>query len=227
MIKFFFLVIILFILIQQYLENPNKSDSEIIVNTHEPNTVVNSSPTIPRVQEFYKPHPWSRIVTDDSNEYPFFFHIKIRIPSLNDYEDWKQVIPNIDFNARTGEIIIPAKDEASALAIANLMISNFSGNLSLQEILDKKLIQISINKAKNHEMVKTKLREQIMESLYPSNKPQAIKEVQEYKEDTSVKKPTKNQSISSEDFVDTFQHFTYEKVDEGINAYESSGYSAF
>jgi hypothetical protein len=56
-------------------------------------------------------------------------------------------------------------DEASALAIANLIISNFGGQLSFENILEKNLIPISITKAQQYEMVRNKLREQIIEVL--------------------------------------------------------------
>jgi hypothetical protein len=225
----FFLLIILYIIIQQYLEKPKKIKKEKeIINTNQPintNQIIKSVQKVPpTIQEFYKPNPWSKIVTDPSSEYPYNFYIKIKIPSLNDYEDWKQVIPNLDFNARTGELIIPSKDEPSALAIANLISSNFSGHLSLKEILDKNLIQISIGKARNYELVQHKFREQIIENLFGAPKPQEIKE---YKEEKTTKPIPKNQNISSDDFVDTFQHFTYNQIDEGVNAYDNLGYSAF
>jgi hypothetical protein len=49
---------------------------------------------------------------------------------------WK-IIPNINFDPRAGELIIPSKDEPSALALANLILINFSGQMSLQNILEK------------------------------------------------------------------------------------------
>ena len=225
-IKLFFILIILYIIIQQYFEEPeNNLKKEDVIEVKQQENEIEQN-IQPQLQEFYKPNPWTKIVTDMSSEYPYLYFIKIRIPSLNDYENWKQIVPNLDFDARSGELIIPSKDEPSALAIANLISSNFSGNLTLKEILDKNLIQISISKARNHELVQHKLREQIMDNLYgqPLNKPQEIKE---FKETNNNKVPPKNQSISSDDFVDTFQHFTYDAVDEGINAFDGSGYSAF
>ena len=109
--------------------------------------------------------PWTQIVYNYSQKFPFKFFIKIKIPSLNDYQTWKDIIPNLDFDSKTGEIIIPSKDEAGALAIANLIISNFQGQLSIENILEKNLIPISITKAQQHDMIKNKLREQIIESL--------------------------------------------------------------
>ena len=123
---------------------------------------------VPQIEEvvYDRPNPWSKIIINQGLEFPYLFHIRVKIPSLNDFENWKQIVHNIGFNANTGELIIPSKDEASAIALANLIIINFTGQISLENILEKKLIQISINKAKSHEVVQNKLREQIMENLF-------------------------------------------------------------
>ena len=114
---------------------------------------------------FIQPKPWTQIIYNYGQEFPLKFFIKIKIPTLNDYQMWKQIIPNMDFNSKTGEIIIPSKDEAGALAITNLIVSNFQGQLSIENILEKNLISISINKARQFEMVRNKLKEQIIESI--------------------------------------------------------------
>jgi len=114
---------------------------------------------------FNQPAPWTQIIYAYKQEFPFKFFIKVKIPSLNDYESWKEVIPNLDFDARTGELIIPSKNEASALAVTNLILSTFKGQLKLETILEKGLIQVSVVKAQQHELVKNKLREQIMDTL--------------------------------------------------------------
>jgi hypothetical protein len=112
-----------------------------------------------------EPKPWTQIIYTYNEEFPFRFFLKVRVPGLNDYQAWKQLIPNLDFDSKTGEIIIPSKDEAGALAIGNLIVSNFGGQLSIETILEKNLIPISINKAQQYEMVRTKLRDQISEAL--------------------------------------------------------------
>ena len=120
------------------------------------------------ITDFDVPKPWSRVVYNPNDNYPYNYYIKLRIPSLNDYEGWKNIVPNLNFDPRSGELIIPSKDEASALALANLISINFTGQLSLDNILEKNLIQISISKAKAHEVVQHKLREQIIENLHGS-----------------------------------------------------------
>jgi hypothetical protein len=114
---------------------------------------------------FYEPKPWSQIIYLYNQDFPFKFFIKVKIPSLNDYQAWKEVIPNLDFDAKTGELIIPSKDEASALAVANLVLSTFGGQIKLETIIEKGLIQISVLKAQQFELVKNKLREQIIDNL--------------------------------------------------------------
>ena len=162
--------------------------------------------------------PWSKITLNEYDDFPYRFYIKAKIPSLNDYNSWKQVISNLDFSPKTGELIIPSKDESSALALANLMIINFLGQLSLQDILEKNLIQISVNKSKNYEMVQNKLREQIIENLYGKN----LVNEPEYNQDLS-----KNINFQSEKFIDTFPYFNNEHFTESneVSAYQGSDFS--
>ena len=46
------------------------------------------------IWEFQDPKPWSKIIYKNNDHYPFYFFIKIKIPSLNDYQSWKNIIPN-------------------------------------------------------------------------------------------------------------------------------------
>jgi hypothetical protein len=114
--------------------------------------------------EFQNPNPWTKIIYKYNENYPFYFFIKIKIPSLNDYEDWKKIINNLDFDPRSGEIILPTDDEETALSIVNLMITHFNGDISIKDIVNQNLIDISINKARKYEVVKNKIREQIKQS---------------------------------------------------------------
>jgi hypothetical protein len=116
-----------------------------------------------KLWSFSFPNPWVNISFDPREEYPWGFYLKTKVPSLNSYEAWKNIIPNISLT-KNGLIIIPSKDEASALAIANLMVINFSGDMTLEDILKKNLIQISVSKAKSHTLVQNKLREQLKSS---------------------------------------------------------------
>jgi hypothetical protein len=183
-----------------------------------------------KIHEFDNPRPWTKVVIVEEDEFPFYFHFKVVIPSLNDFERWKEIIPNLDFNPNTREMIIPCKEEASALAVANLICINFSGQMTMQNILNKDLIRISIHKARTHEVVRNKLREQIMDVLHgksSSNIPT------NYEEDLAKNNSGNNNSgrnavtsLKSENFRDTFEHFS-DNRDNGneISAYDSSSYS--
>ena len=152
-------------IVQEKKETPNYSNVEKNVPFDlfgEPYQVV---PNKFIIWTFIIEKPWTQIVYNYGQQFPFKFFIKIKIPSLNDYQTWKHIIPNLDFDSKTGEVIISSKDEAGALAISNLIIANFQGQLSIENILEKNLIPISIIKAQQYEMVKNKLREQIIESL--------------------------------------------------------------
>lgn len=176
-----------------------------------------------KVWEFDKPNPWTKIIFNQNDDFPYYFHIKLKIPSLNDYQNWKQVVPNIDFNPRTGEMIIPSKDEPSALALTNLIVTNFTGQLSLGDILEKKLIQISINKAKNHEVVQNKLRNQIMENLYGVSESKV--QTNNYENDLANNEK-QNVDFTSEKFKDTFEHYSSKQTTHDmIDAYDGGDYS--
>jgi len=197
-------------------------------------TFVNLKQSDPKSQVkevvFDKPNPWSKIIVNQTQEYPYLFHIRVKIPSLNDFENWKMVIPNLEFDPRTGELIIPSKDEPSAIALANLIVINFSGQICLNDILDKNLIGISVNKAKSYEVVQNKLREQIMENLYGKQfnvsqtsfqKDLAIKQEQI----TDTNNENNKVDFKSENFTDTFEHFSDNNNEEGIEAWDGNDFS--
>jgi hypothetical protein len=185
MLQLIFFIIIVYIIVQNLLDdstsddnvdsNPvnrppqcqhtriydSKNEERIFSQIHEQSVGRNSNTMI-----FDKPNPWTKLIVNNNDEYPYYFHLKIKIPSLNDYHNWKKIIPNLDFNASTGELIIPSKDEPYALAIANLISINFMGQISLDEIIKKNLIQTSVNKAQAFELVQNKIRDQLNENLF-------------------------------------------------------------
>lgn len=182
-LQLIFIGIIILIIIKEIYDNSkiSKFENNIESKKEEPTNIqpiVNAPPLAidrnvrfnpmlkeNKITEIDAQKPWSKIVYIENNPYPYNYYIKLKIPSLNDYEAWKNIVPNLNFDPRSGELIIPSKDEASALALANLISINFLGQLSLDNILEKNLIQISISKAKAHEIVRNKLREQIIENL--------------------------------------------------------------
>ena len=178
-----------------------------------------------RVKEFNKPNPWTKLVVKKGDDYPLHFYLKVKIPSLNDFQTWKQIVPNLNFDPVSGELIIPSQDEAAALALANLIVINFTGQMSLKDILEKNLIQISVTKAKSHELVQNKLRDQIVENLYGS-KVDNIKDNANFCQDLAK---NENPDFQTENFSDTFQHFNAaEKANnfENIEAFQGNDYSS-
>lgn len=191
MLNHLLLIVILYLIITQMILSFSSDEKIEISSTKKELLKVHNKPNYSQVEKvipldlFGKPYkvepnkfiiwtflqqkPWTQIIYNYGQEFPFRFFIKIKIPSLNDYQMWKQIIPNMDFDSKTGEIIIPSKDEAGALAITNLIVSNFQGQLSIENILEKNLIPISITKSQQYEMVRNKLKEQIIESIQGKN----------------------------------------------------------
>lgn len=157
------------------------------------------------IWDMIDPKPWNKVIYKYNEKYPFYFYIKVKIPTLNDYNNWKNIISNLDFDPRTGEIIIPSEDEEGALSLANLILTNFKGDLSLEDIIKKNLIDISINKARKYNVVKNKLIEQIMINL--NNKP-------------------KEEFINTQTFTTDLAQVDKNKYDE-YSAYEGVEYSFF
>ena len=105
--------------------------------------------------------PWNKIVYNSDKEFPFYYFISAKINDLNEFESWKNILPNLEFDPKRKSLIFNTKDEATALAVANIVISNLQGKLSLEDILSKKLIPISITRTTHHDMIKHKIREQL------------------------------------------------------------------
>jgi hypothetical protein len=131
---------------------------------------------------FDKPNPWSTIKNKPNTDYSYLFCLKTEVPSIDKFIEWKSIIPNLNFNPNTRELIIPTNDEEGALSVANLILNNFKNRITTQDIISNNLINISINKAKNFPVVKIKLREQIMELLNSGKLSKGIKKA-EYEKD--------------------------------------------
>ena len=128
------------------------------------------------------PQPWNAIVFNQNKEQKYLFILKIpknfgRIDKI--VNEWGQIIKGIELN-EMNELIIPSVDENSALAILNLMLNNIKGDLSLENIQKNNLIGISVAKIRNYSSIRSKIIEQIMESL--SGKSESVEGV-EYEED--------------------------------------------
>lgn len=129
------------------------------------------------------PEPWNAVVFNQGKEQPYLFIIKL--PSkLGDVskiiKQWTQVVKGIQLNEEN-ELIIPSVDENSALAILNLLLNNIKGDLSFKNIVGNNLIGVSIAKIKKFSSIRSKILEQIIDSL--SNGHSNGQESVEYQED--------------------------------------------
>lgn len=132
---------------------------------------------------FKNPEIWTKIVSKPGSDFKYIFMTsKIKIPSLEKYSEWKNIIPNINFDHNTKELILPSNDEDSAIAVLNLMNNHFNDNLSMEDILRKDLINLSIRKSKKYPVVCKKIKEQIIET-FTDKKPE-MKQI-DYSEDLS------------------------------------------
>jgi hypothetical protein len=213
--------------------NPMLDIADIVRHQNNKNIITNDD-TI----DFNSPNPWTKIIKNKDDEYPYHFYLKLNIPSLNDYTTWLQVIPNLGFDPQSGELIIPSKDEVSALAIANLICINFAGQMSITEILNKNLIPISINKARKHKVVQKKLREQIKEHIYGKT---IMKGNTDFEKDLAIKTSNEDEvntnnlttmvaaPKSQAEFKDTFRHFTDQPIENNydIDPYDGTDFSHF
>ena len=241
MLNIVFILIILYIIIYQLLDT-NKPNQELHINKSKQGLDINKSKQENKKEnkqelkplrhnilekkelkifEMNVSEPWSKILFNPDDEYQYHYHIKIKIPSLNDYEEWHRIIPNLKFNPNSGELIIPSKDEPAALAIVNLICMNFSKQLTIYEIINKNLIQISIDKAKSHTIVANKLREQIKESISGIVSTVSTNNHEVKQNNISIEEPAVN--LTSSNFKDTFLHFS----DNNTNLNDNSTYSAF
>ncbi len=228
MLMYLFIAIIVFILLNQYLDNTNIPRKQVSFSNNV-NYFENFINKPPEIKELPPTFPWSKIISDESKEYSLLFHSKIVIPSLNAFESWKNIIPNLEFNPTTKELIIPSKDEPSALAILNLIIMNFNNEISIEDILNKQLIQISITQSQSSPEVAETIRTQIKNHLTIKPKPVPIAPSTSEPVKVEIKSNDTNplMDIKSDCFKDTFQHFDTPKQTKTseFEAYDGNDYT--
>ena len=131
---------------------------------------------------FDTPNPWCKIMVGDNTTKYF---IKINNFQENKFIEWKKIIENLDYDIKNKELILETTEEAEALALVNLIISTMNDDISLEDVLNNKLISISIRKAKSHKLVCNKLIELIKENNSPKrNNIESLDSSVEYSVDT-------------------------------------------
>jgi hypothetical protein len=110
---------------------------------------------------FSDPNPWTKInVNNDGNTY----HIVIYNFDEGKFMEWKKLVKNINYDVTNKEFSIKTSSEEKALAIVNLVISHMNNDISVNEIIENRLINKSYLKAKKFASVKLKLIELIKEN---------------------------------------------------------------
>ena len=218
---------------------------------------------------FFKnvPKPWSYVIFNNEKIPNHFFVISLipllkstdRTTILNTIGQWLNFMKtneiDLNFNGQELELFIPSQDEEFALTICNLIINCIKGNLSLKNIVDNNLIQVSVSKIKKYSIIKNKITDQIMANLNESNNENfsnsdiELTEGLEYKEDLAKSEYTNNvndnmissnqnntmNSIESNEpkfeqpneIKESNNFNTFQNSNDGLNAFEQSGYSNF
>ena len=99
---------------------------------------------------------WLKIDNDINSEYPNIYFIKYNI-SNKILNEWKKVVPNIIYDESKNELIIPSKDESSALGLIYLISLTNNDEVSLDYILANNIIENTINDINNNNNIKIKI----------------------------------------------------------------------
>lgn len=174
--------------------------------------------------EFLDNQPWNKIIFDYNNNFPYFYYIKAKINNLDEYQKWKKILPNLDFDPKRKSLIIQTKDETTALAVSNIILANLQGKIELNEIIEKQLIPISINRAKKYSMVKSKLKEQLIETINGSST-KGKENILDYSEDLA--KETKNEAVDDGPIAGNELYNIPTKHESPLAAMQVSGDSGF
>jgi len=173
MLKFILIIIILSIIIEHILSIKNNdsisNDAIIPIIKHKKHKHKHKNINKYKNIEYDNPNPWNKVIYNPYNKYLYTFFINIDIPSFNNYHDWKKILNNIEYIPKNKELAISTQDEETAIAIINLIIMTFTNKISIDDIISKDLINISIIKTKENIDIKEKFREQINEYIYYQN----------------------------------------------------------
>lgn len=105
---------------------------------------------------------WTKVEHDKETGYKYY--VIIHDFDEAQFKQWNEIIPELEYDLKTKEVMILSKDETKAIAILNLIISNMQNNISINDIIERDLINRSILKARKFKMVETKLIELIKEN---------------------------------------------------------------
>jgi hypothetical protein len=105
--------------------------------------------------------PWNKMKETKGGNY---YYINILKFDEVKFIEWKNIIPNIEYDITNKLLKIPSRDEERAMSIVNLMISNMKGDIELNEIIESDLINKSIIKSRKFNVVFTKIKNLVIEN---------------------------------------------------------------
>ncbi len=178
MIYIYVIIIIIILAIDIYFKFTDPP--ETMVNTNEDKNMI----------KFDEPNPWAQIyIGNNINKYYLKINNIEKYKQIIDIEKWEQ-IPFVRKDLIMNEddmLVIITTNEKEALVISNILLSYMMGDLTLTDIIEKDLINSSLQKAQRYELVVNKLRELIKENLYKLNRDDTIeKYVNEEAIDTAL-----------------------------------------
>lgn len=152
--KFLIFIIIIIILIELYIH--------FCVNLEvDSNTFTNSE--LEKVKEIIivNKEPWVKI-KKKGNINNYYINI-INFDEVK-FLEWKDLIPDLEYDITDKVLKIPSKDEERAMSIANLLISNMKNDIDMSEIIKNDLINKSIKKSRKFNVVFTKIKNLVIEN---------------------------------------------------------------
>ena len=105
--------------------------------------------------------PWEKIKESKDINY---YYINIKDFDEVKYLEWKELIPDIEYDINSKLLKIQSKDEERAISIINLMISNMKGDIEMNEIFSNDLINKSIRKSRKYNVIFQKLLNLVIEN---------------------------------------------------------------
>jgi hypothetical protein len=164
-------------IVNKHTQNKLEKNEETEVSQDEPEQVNNNDQNMTHPEYgnsigeselglvFMGKAPWSQVFIDTKNNKTCYgINISNFMNNKQLLHKWKEIVPIM---LSEYLLIIPAEEEIIALAIANMILSNLSGNISIEDVMKKNLIQQSINKMSQYDLAVKKIKENIMSYLNP------------------------------------------------------------
>ncbi len=178
---------------------------------------------------FNEPNPWTKIELNNKGNKHY-----LKINNINKYIDkiiiWKQLPfikdDMIDIDIDNNYLIMKTRNEEEALVITNLIISYINGQINIESIMSKNIINKSIAKAKKYNLVGTKLKELIKDGIHNMKLHENINEV-EVKNIETVKQPQQIQPVNTIHIPEVVQNVPLEPFvpQSRIVPYEGNEYA--